>query len=182
MENCSRTLKIKWTDVGEKSCIVRINDPVEGSNARIVKVPLNALAMINSIPRQSDCKFNPNADTMRKDLQTKQKNSRKTPNPKLNQIARLFGMTEFLPSRLSDFSILSRVNGPWFQQFCIACILSFNWFNPKKYFPVIQTIYAEAGDVGGDDENVEGNFDFNAYSSVTGHDRSNICLKMEPSR
>jgi integrase len=30
--------KLKWIDIDEKTCTTRINNPIKGSNARIVKV------------------------------------------------------------------------------------------------------------------------------------------------
>jgi integrase len=83
----AEAVRIKWSDVDEKSCTIRINNPVKGSNARIVKVTPNALAMISGIARQGDYIFNPNADTMRKNFcKQRSKIARKLQNPKLNQI------------------------------------------------------------------------------------------------
>jgi integrase len=83
----AEAVRIKWTDVDEKSCTIRINNPVKGSNARIVKVTPNTLAMISSIPRQGDYIFNTNADTVRKNFcKQRSKIARKLQNPKLKQI------------------------------------------------------------------------------------------------
>jgi integrase len=38
--------KLRWTDVDEKSCTIRINNPAKGSLSRIVKVPSKTIAMI----------------------------------------------------------------------------------------------------------------------------------------
>jgi integrase len=64
----AEAVEIKWADVDERSCTIRINNPVKGSNARIVKVTPNTIAMISSIPRQDETIFNPNADTVRKNF------------------------------------------------------------------------------------------------------------------
>ncbi|HLC00921.1 MAG TPA: hypothetical protein VJL33_06355 [Candidatus Bathyarchaeia archaeon] len=35
----------------EKACTIRINNPVKGSLARIVKAPAKTVAMINALPK-----------------------------------------------------------------------------------------------------------------------------------
>jgi len=83
----AEAVKIRWTDIDEKSCSIRINNPVKGSNARIVKVTPNTIAMINNLPRNNDCIFNPNADTVRKNFcKQRSKIARRLQNPKLMQI------------------------------------------------------------------------------------------------
>jgi integrase len=83
----AEAVKIKWIDVDEKSCTIRINNPVKGSNARIVKVTPNTIAMINNLPRNNEYIFNPNADTVRKNFcKQRSKIARRLQNPKLLQI------------------------------------------------------------------------------------------------
>jgi integrase len=43
--------KMQWIDIDEKSSTIRINNPVKGSLARIVKVPGKTIAMINALPK-----------------------------------------------------------------------------------------------------------------------------------
>jgi integrase len=79
--------KMQWTDIDEKSCTIRINNPVKGSFARIVKVPAKTIAMINNLPKTSNFVFNPNAQTTR-NLFDKQRAriARMLQNPRLKQI------------------------------------------------------------------------------------------------
>jgi integrase len=79
--------KLQWTDIDEKSCIIRINNPVKGSLARIIKVPAKTIAMINAMPKTNAYIFNTNAQTIR-NLFDKQraKIARNLQNPRLRQI------------------------------------------------------------------------------------------------
>ena len=83
----SEAVKIRWTDIDEKSNTIRINNPVKGSLARIVKVSPNTIAMINNMPKTREFIFNPNPDTIRKNF-CKQRNriARTLQNPRLKQI------------------------------------------------------------------------------------------------
>ena len=83
----AEAVKLKWTDIDENKYTIRINNPVKGSLARIVKVTPNTIAMLNHMSKTSDYIFNPNPDTVRKNF-TKQRNkiARKLQNPKLRQI------------------------------------------------------------------------------------------------
>ena len=79
--------KIQWIDIDEKSCTVRINHPVKGSLARIVKVTPRTIAMMNNLPKKGDYVFNTNAQTIR-NLFDKQRGriTRNLQNPRLRQI------------------------------------------------------------------------------------------------
>ena len=79
--------KIRWTEIDEKSCTIRINNPVKGSLARMVKVPAKTIAMINSMPKTGNFVFNTNAQTIR-NLFDKQRGriARTLQNPRLRQI------------------------------------------------------------------------------------------------
>ncbi len=57
--------KIKWSEIDEKQCTIRINNPVKGSNARIVKVSPKTIAMINNLPRTTEFVFNSTPQNMR---------------------------------------------------------------------------------------------------------------------
>jgi integrase len=83
----AEAVKIKWTDLDEKSNTIRINNPVKGSLARIVKVTPNTIAMINNMPKTSDFIFNPNPDTIRKNFcKQRTRIARTLQNPRLKQI------------------------------------------------------------------------------------------------
>jgi len=57
----SEASKIRWTEIDENSNIIRINNPVKGSRARIVKVQPKTIAMLNNMPKTNDPYiFNPN--------------------------------------------------------------------------------------------------------------------------
>ena len=79
--------KLKWIDVDEKSCTIRINNPVKGSLPRIVKVTPKTVAMVNSLPRTNEFIFNPNVHTTAT-VFAKQRNriAQKLQNPRLKQI------------------------------------------------------------------------------------------------
>jgi len=79
--------KLKWIDIDEKTCTIRINNPIKGSNARIVKVTPTTIAMLNNMPKTSEYIFNPRVDTIRTGF-TKQRTriARILQNPKLKQI------------------------------------------------------------------------------------------------
>jgi integrase len=61
----SEAAKIRWTDIDERSNTIRINNPVKGSNARIVKVTPKTIAMLNNMPRNNEYIFNTNVNTIR---------------------------------------------------------------------------------------------------------------------
>ncbi|MDH5787003.1 MAG: site-specific integrase [Candidatus Bathyarchaeota archaeon] len=79
--------RLQWTDVDTNSGTIRINSPLKGSSARIVRISGKAMAMINAMPRTSDYVFNPNTSTMAKGFM-KQRNrlAKKLQNPRLKQI------------------------------------------------------------------------------------------------
>jgi len=79
--------KLKWIDIDEKTCTIRINNPIKGSNARIVKVTATTIAMLNNMPKTGEYIFNPRVDTIRTGF-TKQRTriARILQNPKLKQI------------------------------------------------------------------------------------------------
>ena len=79
--------RIQWIDIDEKSSTIRINHPVKGSLARIVKVTPKAIAMMNNMPKTGDYVFNTNAQTIR-NLFDKQRGriARTLQNPRLRQI------------------------------------------------------------------------------------------------
>jgi len=79
--------KLHWTDVDEKSNTIRINNPVKGSLARIVKVSPKTIAMIKALPKMRDFVFNPNMHTLRQGFMKQRKRIAKTlQNPRLKQI------------------------------------------------------------------------------------------------
>jgi integrase len=83
----AEAVKLKWTDIDENKCTIRINNPVKGSLARIVKVTPNTIAMLNNLPRKDDYIFNPNPDTVRKNFcKQRTKIAITLQNPKLKQI------------------------------------------------------------------------------------------------
>jgi integrase len=79
--------RIKWIDVDEKTSTIKINNPIKGSNARIVKVTPTTIAMINNMPKTGEYIFNTPADTIRTGF-TRQRTrlTRILQNPKLKQI------------------------------------------------------------------------------------------------
>ncbi|MEM5853682.1 MAG: tyrosine-type recombinase/integrase [Candidatus Aenigmatarchaeota archaeon] len=83
----SEACRLKWQDVDEKTNTLRINNPTKGSMARVVKVTPKTIAMINSLPKNSEYIFNTNISTIRKNF-TKQRNklASKLQNPRLRQI------------------------------------------------------------------------------------------------
>lgn len=79
--------KLCWTDIDEKSCTIRINHPVKGSLARIVKVSSKTVAMTMALPRTQGFIFNQNVNTIRKSLMKQRKRITQTlQNPRLKQI------------------------------------------------------------------------------------------------
>ncbi len=50
----AEALKLKWVDIDEKSCVIRINNPVKGSLARAIKVSAKTIAVINALPKQAN--------------------------------------------------------------------------------------------------------------------------------
>jgi integrase len=83
----AEALKLKWIDIDEKSCIIRINNPVKGSLARAIKVSAKTIAMINALPKTSEYVFNTNQHTLRANFYNQRKKiARKLQNPRLLQI------------------------------------------------------------------------------------------------
>ena len=83
----SEACRLKWEDIDEKTNTIRINNPTKGSLARVVKVSPKTIAMLNSLPRNSEYIFNTNVSSIRKNF-TKQRNkiAAKLQNPRLKQI------------------------------------------------------------------------------------------------
>jgi integrase len=79
--------KLRWTDIDEKTNTIRINNPVKGSLARIIKVKPKTIAMINALEKTGEYIFNTNIYTVRKGFM-KQWNriARTLQNPRLKQI------------------------------------------------------------------------------------------------
>ena len=79
--------KIKWSEIDEKQCTIRINSPVKGSYARIVKVSPKAIAMINNLPRTTEFIFNSTPQNMRNNFDKQRHRLIRTlQNPKLREI------------------------------------------------------------------------------------------------
>jgi integrase len=79
--------KIKWSEIDEKQCTIRINNPVKGSNARIVKVSPKTIAMINNLPRTTEFVFNSTPQNMRNNFDKQRRRLIRTlQNPKLRDI------------------------------------------------------------------------------------------------
>ncbi|MEM2935981.1 MAG: tyrosine-type recombinase/integrase [Candidatus Bathyarchaeia archaeon] len=79
--------KLRWTDIDEKSSTIRINNPVKGSLARVVKVSPKTIAMINNLPKTGDFIFNPKPHTIRQNFQKQRHRIMRTlQNPRLKQI------------------------------------------------------------------------------------------------
>jgi integrase len=53
----------KWIDIDEHKNTIRINNPVKGSRARIVRVSSKTIAMINRLQKTNQYIFNPHAHT-----------------------------------------------------------------------------------------------------------------------
>jgi len=70
-----------------KSNTIRINNPVKGSLARVVKVSPKTIAMIKALPMTREFVFNPNMHTLRQGFMKQRKRIAKTlQNPRLKQI------------------------------------------------------------------------------------------------
>lgn len=79
--------KLQWIDVDRKSNTIRINNPVKGSMARILKVKPKTISMINSLEKTSSFIFNPNIHTIRQGFMKQRRRIAKTlQNPRLQQI------------------------------------------------------------------------------------------------
>jgi integrase len=79
--------KLRWTEVDEKSCTIRVNNPAKGSLARIVRVSPKTIAMILAMPRTGEYIFNPNTSTLRKGFMKQRKRIARTlQNPRLKEI------------------------------------------------------------------------------------------------
>jgi len=83
----SEAARLRWIDVDEKSNTIRINHPVKGSRARVVKVSPKAIAMINNMPRTGELIFNSNTHTIEGSFwKQRRKVARNIQNPRLLQI------------------------------------------------------------------------------------------------
>jgi len=78
---------LRWTEVDEKSSTIRINNPVKGSLARIIKVKPKTIAMINSLEKKGEFIFKTNIYTVCKGFMKQRHRIAKTlQNPRLKQI------------------------------------------------------------------------------------------------
>jgi integrase len=83
----AEAVKIKWSDINEEQCTVRINSPVKGSVARIVKVPPKTIAMISNPPRTTEFVFNSTPQNMRNNFDKQRRRLVRTlQNPMLREI------------------------------------------------------------------------------------------------
>jgi integrase len=79
--------KLRWTEIDEKSCTIRINYPVKGSLARVVKGSPKTVAMVMALPRTQGFIFNQNVNTICKSFMKQRKRIARTlQNPRLKQI------------------------------------------------------------------------------------------------
>jgi integrase len=79
--------KIKWSEINEEQCTIRINNPVKGSNARMVKVSPKTITMINNLPRTTEFVFNSTPQNMRNNFDKQRLRLIRTlQNPKLREI------------------------------------------------------------------------------------------------
>jgi len=83
----AEAVKIKWSEINEEQCTIRINSPVKGSVARIVKVPTKTIAMISGLSRTTDFVLNSTPQNRLNNFE-KQRHTlvRTLQNPKLQQI------------------------------------------------------------------------------------------------
>ena len=65
----AEAVKVKWSEIDEKQCTIRINSPVKGSFARIVKVSPKTIAMINNLARITEFVFNSTPQNMRNNFE-----------------------------------------------------------------------------------------------------------------
>jgi len=70
------------------ACTVRINNPVKGSLARVVKVSTKTIAMIKALPKKREISYlTPNMNTLRKGfIKQRKRIARTLQNPGLKQI------------------------------------------------------------------------------------------------
>ena len=67
--------------------VPRINNPVKGNRARIVKVKSKTIAMTNRLPKTNECVFNPHAHTIRQNYYKQRRRiASLLQNPRLMQI------------------------------------------------------------------------------------------------
>jgi integrase len=83
----AEAVKIKWSDINEEQCTIRINSPVKGSAARIVKVPSRTIAMMSILPRTTEFVFNSTPQNMRNNFDKQRRRLVRTlQNPRLLEI------------------------------------------------------------------------------------------------
>ncbi len=83
----AEAIKLKWIDIDQKTCTIRINNPVKGSLPRIIKVPPKTIAMINKLPKTSEFIFATSANSIRRNFYKQRlRISVKLQNPRLKQI------------------------------------------------------------------------------------------------
>ena len=79
--------RLKWSDVDERTNTVRINNPLKGSLARVIKVSSKTIAMLNALPKTGEFIFNTNVSSVRKNfIKQRNKLADKLQNPRLKQI------------------------------------------------------------------------------------------------
>jgi len=84
---CGEACKLKWTDIDTENPSIRVT-PEKGSNPRLLKISAKLTSMLNTLPKDSQTIFTPNADVMRKSFQRQRKQlAYKLQNPRLMQIS-----------------------------------------------------------------------------------------------
>ncbi|MCW4010737.1 MAG: tyrosine-type recombinase/integrase, partial [Candidatus Bathyarchaeota archaeon] len=79
--------KLKWIDIDQKRCTIRINNPAKGSLPRVIKVSPKTIAMIQALPRTKEYIFNPNTHTIYTVFaRMRNRLAKKLQNPRLKQI------------------------------------------------------------------------------------------------
>jgi integrase len=56
---CGEARKLKWTDINVEANTISINAPEKGSRSRTIKVPVETIAMLNSLPKRGPYVFSP---------------------------------------------------------------------------------------------------------------------------
>jgi integrase/ribosomal protein L37AE/L43A len=84
---CGEACKLKWTDIDMENPSIRVT-PEKGSNPRLLKISAKLISMLNTLPKNSQTVFPPNADIMRKSFQRQRRQiAFKLQNPRLMQIS-----------------------------------------------------------------------------------------------
>lgn len=83
----AEAIKLRWSEVDEKSSTIRINSPVKGSLARVVKVPSKTIAMIVGMPKTKEFIFNTNPHTIRRNFYKQRRRiAARLQNPRIREI------------------------------------------------------------------------------------------------